>query len=420
MKKALLASLLMASLAGGALAQDSLEAKRGKPVVDPSGPEDRFIYFRPQGWKGKVDTQNRFAKALSSHGGPVLTVARVVFIFWGPNFANLTHADHTYATSLQAFRDQFGVTDEYNVITQYSGIRLTDLGAGADDLFDTTTPPTNVTDASVRTEVNKYLATHTFDNSTIYEVVLPSTSYSSNAGGTSCGGSPLQYCAYHSHFSSSGHDVKYSIEPWPSCGGCQVAGWTAVQNQEHFVTHETREAVTDPDLNAWWDSGNGDEADDKCNWSPTPFLASGFGYQWEWSNTDGGCVKTRTAGKGYFTVSPCRLADTRGATGPQGGPALAAGASRTFTVGGLCGIPPEATAVAVSVTAVQPTTAGFLTLYQAGGSRPATSSINFSAGQVRSNEAIVRITGAPLGLTIFYGAATGTTNVVLDINGFFR
>jgi hypothetical protein len=65
-----------------------------------------------------------------------------------------------------------------------------------------------------------------------------------------------------------------------------------VQNQEHFVTHETREAVTDPTGSTWFDA-SGNEADDLCAWSPTPFLVNGFGYQYEWSNANGGCIKTR-------------------------------------------------------------------------------------------------------------------------------
>ena len=66
-----------------------------------------------------------------------------------------------------------------------------------------------------------------------------------------------------------------------------------MQNQEHFVCHETREAVTDPDGTTWWDR-TGNEADDKCAWSPTPFIGTGgFGYQYEWSNANSGCIKTR-------------------------------------------------------------------------------------------------------------------------------
>jgi hypothetical protein len=261
----------------------------------PSADTNRIVFFPAKG----VSTPNVKARAvnITNHGGPVIVSPKVVFIFWGPSFSNATSPDSTYAAQLQAFRTQFGTTPEFNTITQYNSsngtIALSNLGSGTADMFDTTTPPTNVTDAIVQSEVNKYLSSHTFDASTIYEVVLPSSSYSSSGTSTSCGGPHLAYCAYHSHFTSSGHDVKYSIEPYPSCSGCTVSGWTAAQNQEHFVCHETREAVTDPDGTTWWDR-SGNEADDKCAWSPTPFIGTGsYGCQYEWSNACSCCVKTR-------------------------------------------------------------------------------------------------------------------------------
>jgi len=230
---------------------------------------------------------------LTDHGGGVIISARLVFIFWGPSFANAASPDFVYAQTLQAFRNQFGTTPEYNVITQYGGIQLTNLAAGTPDWFDTSTPPTNVTDDVVHTEVNQYLASHAFDASTIYEVVLPSSSYSSNGTRTSCGGPSVSYCAYHNAFTGTSGTVIYSVQPYPSCNGCKVTGWLDVQNQEHFVCHETREAVTDP-VNGWWDGKTGQEADDKCAWSPTPFIGTnGFSYQYEWSNASRSCVRTR-------------------------------------------------------------------------------------------------------------------------------
>jgi hypothetical protein len=233
------------------------------------------------------------AANISYHGGPTLTSAKVVFIFWGPSFNNAASPDFQYARTLQSYRNQFGTTGEYNTITQYSGIQLANLGSGTADMFDTTTPPTNVSDTAVRNEVNKYLSTHTKNNSTIYEVVLPRTSFSSSGSSTSCGGTRLSYCAYHSWIGSGTTATKYSIQPYPSCSGCQVSGFSDVQDQEHFVCHETREAVTDPTGQGWFDS-SGAEADDKCAWSPTPFLGTGgFAYQYEWSNATNSCVRTR-------------------------------------------------------------------------------------------------------------------------------
>jgi hypothetical protein len=254
----------------------------------PWADADHVIYAPSRG----ASAPNKAGQNIVNHGGPTITSAKVVFIFWGPSFA-AGGADNAYATTLQAFRNQFGTTGEYNTITQYSGIQLANLGSGTADLFDTSTPPTNVTDAIVQSKVASYLTTHAFNASTIYEVVLPSSSYSSSGSSTSCGGPSLAYCAYHGNFSNGGNDVKYSIEPWPGCSGCSVSGWSNVQNQEHFVCHETREAVTDPDLNAWYDR-TGNEADDKCAWSPAPFIGTGgYGYQYEWSNLTKSCVKTR-------------------------------------------------------------------------------------------------------------------------------
>jgi hypothetical protein len=51
--------------------------------------------------------------------------------------------------------------------------------------------------------------------------------------------------------------------------------------------------VTDPDGTTWWDN-RGYEADDKCAWSPTPFIGTGgYSYQYEYSNAAKACVKTR-------------------------------------------------------------------------------------------------------------------------------
>jgi hypothetical protein len=269
--------------AAGAMAQESKVA---------SQPENsRIIVFPARGVQAAQSTDERLlAKAtnITNHGGPVITSAHVVFIFWGSFPAG-------YTSALQSFRNQYGTNGEYHTITQYSGsngtIAASNLAGGTADMFDTTAPPTNVTDSKVRAEVTKYLSTHTKDNNAIYEVVIPSTSYSSNGSSDSCGGPNLAYCAYHSWTGSGTTATKYSIQPYPSCSGCTVSGWTAAQNQEHFITHETREAVTDPTGSTWFDS-SGNEADDKCAWSPAPFLSGGFGYQYEWSNANNGCIQS--------------------------------------------------------------------------------------------------------------------------------
>ncbi len=253
-----------------------------------SATNPRVVYTRPKGWQSNDRVK---AVNLTYHGGPTITSAKVVYIFWGSAFC-VGGVSRSYATTLQAYRNQLGTTPEYNVITQYSGILQSNLGTGTPDLFDCTNPPTNVTDSAVQSKVNSYISAFGFNASTIYEVVIPKTSYSSNGGSTSCGGPSLAYCAYHGWIGSGASAKKYSIEPYPSCSGCKVTGWSDVQNAEHFMVHETREAVTDPTGTGWWDS-SGQEADDKCAWSPAPFLGTGgYAYQWEWSNAASACKKT--------------------------------------------------------------------------------------------------------------------------------
>jgi hypothetical protein len=273
---AVLAFLSFASLA---LAQRIDEPNGKHTQLYPT--KDRAVGFGRAGGGGGN---------LINHGGPVIVTAKTVAIFWGPSWGS-GNSLNSVASELLNFYAQFGTTHEYNVITQYSGIQQTNLMNTF--WWDTSTPPTNVSDSAIQNEVIKYFNQGgVVDSSTIYEVFLPPTSYASFGTSDSCGGPNLVFCAYHSNFTYGTTDIKYSSMPYPTCGGCQWTGFTDAENFEHFACHETREAVTDPDGTAWFDR-RGSEADDKCAWSPAPFIDNGYGYQYEWSNAVSGCVKTR-------------------------------------------------------------------------------------------------------------------------------
>jgi hypothetical protein len=273
------------ALSCGLLAVSANAATPEKRVDKPFADADHVVYSRARG-----GAELPLKSLLTNHGGGVLAQAKVVFLFWGPSFNNAASPDYSYARTLQADRNQLGTSREWAVLQEY-GVNLTNLGSGTPDWFDTSTPPTNVTDTVIQSEVNRYLATHAYNSSTIYEVVIPRTSYSSSGSSTSCGGPSLAYCAYHGSYSSASGAVIYSIQPYPSCSGCTVSGWSDVQDQEHFFCHESREAATDP-VNGWWDSTTGEEADDKCAWSPSPFIGTnGYTCQYEWSNRARGCVR---------------------------------------------------------------------------------------------------------------------------------
>ncbi|HYN41662.1 MAG TPA: glycoside hydrolase family 44 protein, partial [Thermoanaerobaculia bacterium] len=101
----------------------------------------------------------------------------------------------------------------------------------------------------------------------------------------------------------------------------------------------------------------------------------------------------------FHTLTPCRLVDTRNATGPFGGPALTAGETRSFTVAdGACGVPADAKAVAVNVTVTGQTAAGALTLFPGSGVAPVTTTISFAAGKTRANNALIGLTGGVLSI----------------------
>ncbi len=120
----------------------------------------------------------------------------------------------------------------------------------------------------------------------------------------------------------------------------------------------------------------------------------------------------------FFSLAPCRVVDTRLPDGPLGGPALDAGVDRAFLLSGACGIPAEATAVSVNIAVAGGTVAGNLRLHPGGSPVPLVSAINYSAGQIRSNNAVAPLS-ATGELAAFAGAVSGTVHLILDVNGYF-
>jgi hypothetical protein len=121
----------------------------------------------------------------------------------------------------------------------------------------------------------------------------------------------------------------------------------------------------------------------------------------------------------FHTLTPCRLVDTRNATGPFGGPALAAGETRSFTVAdGACGVPADATAVAINVTVTGQTAAGDLTLFPGSGVAPATTTISFATGKTRANSAVIGLAGGVL--SVRNRQESGSVHVIVDVSGTFR
>jgi len=122
----------------------------------------------------------------------------------------------------------------------------------------------------------------------------------------------------------------------------------------------------------------------------------------------------------YYTVTPCRVLDTRNPTGPFGGPPLAPSASRTYALAGQCGVPSNASAVSANITITSPEQPGYLTLYPADKPQPLASSINFSTGQTRANNVVLQISSDGTGSFVVFTGSLGTVDFILDVTGFFR
>ena len=118
----------------------------------------------------------------------------------------------------------------------------------------------------------------------------------------------------------------------------------------------------------------------------------------------------------FVPVTLCRVADTRNPAGPFGGPALTGGSSRDFNIpAGACGVPSTALAYSANLGVAPHGALGFVTLWPAGEARPLASTLNSVDGRTKSSAAIVPA-GAAGAISVF---ARNTTDVVLDINGYF-
>lgn len=120
----------------------------------------------------------------------------------------------------------------------------------------------------------------------------------------------------------------------------------------------------------------------------------------------------------FYTVTPCRVFDTREVSGPTLGTPLTCGTERNFAVAGKCGVPSSATAVSVNLTGTTSTAQGNLRLFPAGEPTPLVSTLNYTAGLTRANNAVVAL-GTDGQISILC-SPSGTTHVVLDVNGYFQ
>lgn len=123
---------------------------------------------------------------------------------------------------------------------------------------------------------------------------------------------------------------------------------------------------------------------------------------------------------GFESLVPARLLETRPGLNTVDGRfnglgTVQAGTTTQLEVAGRGGVPANATAAVLNVTAVSPRSAGYLTIFPCGSARPNASSVNFGVGQTVPNAVMTRL-GAG-GTVCIYSQAT--VDLLVDVNGFF-
>lgn len=120
----------------------------------------------------------------------------------------------------------------------------------------------------------------------------------------------------------------------------------------------------------------------------------------------------------FYTLTPCRLFDTRT---PEGGSApIASGAVRVLDLssGAACGVPANALALVVNAHAIGATSGGTLVVSSAG--QPGTATLNFSAGVTRTNNAVVLTSqDGKVRIRPTLDSQAGTTHVAVDVVGYY-
>jgi hypothetical protein len=123
------------------------------------------------------------------------------------------------------------------------------------------------------------------------------------------------------------------------------------------------------------------------------------------------------SGASFVPIAPARLLDTRIGNGFRG--KLKTNTPGTFQINGRGGVPSNATGVTGDVTVVNATSGWAVFVGPNAKSSPTTSTLNFTAGDVKSNGLTVALgTGGTLSAT-FLSAPGNTTDLVFDVTGYF-
>ncbi|MBV9669440.1 MAG: hypothetical protein JOZ43_00660 [Acidobacteriales bacterium] len=228
--------------------------------------------------------------ALEYHGGPLLSSVEVVTIFWGRFWA--LAAGTVLADKLNVFFDVTLRGALMQALAEYStarypigpGARIASFADSLENPGTLTTSGQTVTDVQIRSRLRQWIEMGKIPAptaNTLYFLYLSPAVISQQGPLESC----KDYCGYH-HFSEHvSQNIYYAVEPFPSCPACSFG--TDFDTLTKASSHELCEAITDPELNGWFDPSTGNEVGDICN-SRAKRL-DGYLVQELWSNQRSAC-----------------------------------------------------------------------------------------------------------------------------------
>jgi uncharacterized repeat protein (TIGR01451 family) len=127
-------------------------------------------------------------------------------------------------------------------------------------------------------------------------------------------------------------------------------------------------------------------------------------------------TSTGSTSYSFYPAAPCRVVDTRWATGEFGGPEMGGATIRDFPIPlSTCPIPATARGYSLNFTVVPSGYLGYLTTWPTGQPQPNVSTLNSWTGKVVANAAVVPA-GTNESVSVY---VTDPTQVIMDINGYF-
>ena len=261
---AFLLSAMLAHAAGVKTDDESVYKPSGKGHGELDDSPGAFARWRAAAAKGGSSSSN----GILYHGGPLLNsnIGTNVYYVWYGNWSG-----NTAVNILTDLANSVGGSPYFNINTTYydgSNVKVTNRVNYLQSTTDSYSQGTSMSDAQIQQVVSDAITSGRLpkDANAVYFVLT-------SADVTASSGFCTQYCGWHSHGTIGGSDIKYAFignpDRCPSSCEAQTTspnGNAGADGMASILSHELEEAVTDPDLNAWYDR-RGYENADKCAWT---------------------------------------------------------------------------------------------------------------------------------------------------------